>query len=359
MKNPKPLNMFMTKLSLTRKQNALLLLGAAALLAFLFAYILPYFYQTKVNPVLDNGNVIESMLVGRHPLTGFPVYEDAGFPQVYSVMIDNHVDAWPQSGVDRAFLVYEAPVEAGIPRLLAFFYDGQVVEKIGPIRSARPYFIDWNNGLDALYTHVGGSNAALDKIASSGTLDMNQYWLDAYFWRANDRYAPHNVYTSSERVHTFISLKQTQGAFTNPLYDSWLFKDAEFSQQGSVDAIKLTFLAPDYVVQWEFLPEEDRYKRLHAGSEHVMEDSAQLKADTIAVVVTEISIMDSIGRRQLKTIGTGTAFIFQDGNVIEGTWKKISEHQRLRFYDESEQEVAFNPGTTWIEVIPSQTALEF
>lgn len=353
--------MFKDKLKtpFTRKQTVLLLLGAAALLAFLVVGVLPFLSDRQADTSSDDVVTVDQVPVGRHPLTGFAVYEDVGFPQVYGVMIDNHVDAWPQAGMDRAFLVYEAPVEAGISRVLAFFYDGQTVEKIGPVRSARPYFIDWNNGLDAIYAHVGGSNEALDKIASGGTWDMNQYWLDAYFWRAYDRYAPHNVYTSSERLHAFLESKQSQGFLTDPLYDSWLFKDADFAQQGSVDSLKLTFIAPDYVVEWKFLPEEDRYERLQAGSKHVMEDGTQIKADNVAVMVTDVSILDSVGRRQIDTIGTGVAFMFQDGHVIEGTWKKTTENQRVRFSDDSGTEIVLNAGTTWIEVIASEDALAF
>lgn len=346
-------------LKLQRKHVKLFaLLGTAAVLAFLFAIVLPFMKgSVEQKKTIDTSQTQE--VVGRHPLTGFSVYDDVVFPNVFGVMIDNHIDAWPQAGIDQAFLVYEAPVEAGISRLLAFYYDGQDVAKIGPIRSARPYFLDWNNELDAVYTHVGGSNEALDLIASGGTFDLNQYWFGDYFWRANDRYAPHNVYTSTNLLHSFLELKKEQGKYSAPLYESWLFKDPQFSDQGHVEQIKISFLAPAYVAQWNFDALENRYTRLHSGFVHTMENGVQIKADNIAVVVTDVSVIDSIGRRQIQTIGSGQGFVFQDGKAIHGTWEKQTENQRIRFFDENGNEMTFNPGVTWVEVVPSLADVTF
>ncbi len=160
------------------------------------------------------------------PLTGVFVEQAHSNQQVFGIMIDEHVDARPQSGIDQAFLVMEAPVEAGIPRLLAFFSQDQKMEKIGPVRSARPYFVDWALELAALYTHVGGSNEALDKIKNGATFDLNQFWHDSQFWRVTDRDAPHNVYTSTDLLGSYVKQKQNAGR-PAPLYGVWKFKTTE------------------------------------------------------------------------------------------------------------------------------------
>ena len=123
----------------------------------------------------------------RHPLTGESLEtEIENLPQVFGVMIENAADAWPLVGVNEAFLVIEAPVEAGIPRFIAFFSEDQEVDKIGPVRSARPYYLDWNDELDAVYAHVGGSPEALDLIKYElDTIDLNQFWQSEYFYRQN------------------------------------------------------------------------------------------------------------------------------------------------------------------------------
>lgn len=343
-----------------RKQAELMaILGAAVALAFLFAVLLPYF-KGRVESVsaLDDSQQTKEA-IGRHPLTGFSIYEETGLPRVYGVMIDNHEDAWPQVGLDQAFLVYEAPVEAGISRMLAFYYEGQEVEKIGPVRSARPYFLDWNNELDAVYAHVGGSNAALDRIASGGTFDLNQYWLDGYFWRALNRYAPHNVYTSTELLDAYVEMKTQKGTVADSLYESWQFKEPVFEQTAETERIELSFYPPIYVAEWKFDAQTNRYVRFQAGSAHTMENGGQIMADNVAVVVTDVTILDAVGRRKIRTIGEGEAFVFQDGKKIEGRWKKTSESQRLRFYDKDGHELAFNPGVTWVEVIPDVADLSF
>lgn len=326
------------------------LCGSAIALAFLFAAVLPYL-SSSVDPREHPSDVKAQDPIGRHPISGLPIYEEIGLPRVYGVMIDNHVDAWPQIGLDRAYLVIEAPVEAGISRMLAFFSEDQNVEKIGPVRSARPYFIDWNNELDALYAHVGGSDAALDRLATGGTFDLNQYWFDKYFWRSLNRYAPHNVYTSTKLLWSYTKKVQ-------PLYETWVFKDPAVNVEPEVEQMSVSFYPPIYVVEWKYDRATNRYVRFQGGTVHTMEDGGQVMADNVAVVVTDVTILDSVGRRKIRTLGEGEAIVFQDGKKIEGKWKKTSESQRLRFYVTDGNEIVFNSGVTWVEVIPKLSDLD-
>ena len=127
-------------------------------LAFLFFAVV---WLIQFGPI---GNTLsqEIQKTERDSLTGVLIEQRTELKQVYGVMIDEHTDARSQSGIDQAFLVIEAPVEAGIPRLLSFFSEAQDVKKIGPVRSARPYFLDWAKEFGALYAHVGGSDEALE-----------------------------------------------------------------------------------------------------------------------------------------------------------------------------------------------------
>lgn len=345
------------ELTKRKRKELVVAIGMALTLAFVFLGLLPRL-KTDGNSVgLERKSNETREVIGRHPLTGMPVYEDIGFPQVYGVMIDNHADARPQAGLDMAFLVFEAPVEAGIPRMLAFFYYGQDIEKIGPVRSARPYYLDWNNELSALYAHVGGSDAALDLIASGGTFDFNQYWNDGFFWRAYNRYAPHNVYTSSELMGDFVKRRRAQNKVADPLYETWKFRDPDFSSQMETDRVELSFYPPEYVAAWHYNNLTHRYLRFQADLAHTMEDGTQIMADNIAVVISDVKILDSVGRRRIRTIGEGEAVVFLDGRKIEGTWKKQTQSSRLRFYDAQDAEIAFNAGVTWVEVIADRDDL--
>lgn len=295
----------------------------------------------------------------RHPLTGAWFQEAIEPPNVFAAMIDEHEDARPQSGIDQAFLVIEAPVEAGIPRLIAFFDANESVEKIGAIRSARPYFVDWNSEFDALYAHVGGSNEALEKIVSGDTFNVNEFSHGSSFWRDQRRDAPHNTYTSTELLAAYLNNRTEAGVAPDVLYESWAFKDAEaISQQPVHSSVSIDFLAPTYLVGWDFDTAVGRYKRLVEGDEVKTLEGEQVLADNIGIVVTDVSVTDAVGRRKIRTIGEGKAWVMQDGKVIEATWKKPSASQRLRFFV-GDQEVRMNVGQTWIEVVPSQFDVTF
>ena len=325
-------------------------------LGALVAMVLPDFVYKASESWSDSDGGDVALATYNHPLTGIGLYEETQeYPAVYGVMIDNHEYAWPPSGIDEAFLVVEAPVEAGISRMLAFFYEGQEIEKIGPVRSARPYYLDWNNELDALYTHVGGSNAALDLIASGSTFDFNQYWWGSYFWRSNDRFAPHNVYVDTDSLLAFSELREEAGVAPERLYGLWSFKEPAPTKESS--SIHIDFYAPLYSVDWEYNFQTGRYERWQFDSPHVTDEAVRIEADNIAVVVTDVSIIDYVGRRDIRTTGEGDGYVLQDGQVIEVTWSKPSATERLRFYV-GEEEVAMNAGVTWIEVVPSEDVIE-
>lgn len=336
-----------------KKTDRPMLVGllVVVVLAGLVVAVLPRFVFRDGGTSVPNEQ--EDVVLYRHPLTGLPVSEEVVPPQVFATMVDNHEEAWPLSGIDQAFLIVEVPVEAGIPRMLAFFSEEQNVSEIGPVRSARPYFLDWAAEFDALYAHVGGSNQALDLIASGGVFDLNQYWWGEYFWRAMDRYAPHNVYTSIERMNAFYTLREEARVAPTRLYDLWTFKDPEPTNLES--SLYIDFWAPVYVVDWIYDGKTGRYEREQFSEPHVVESGAQIMADNVAVVITDIEIIDNVGRREIRTTGEGNGYVLRDGRVIEAMWKKPSKSERLKFYDRvTVEEIVMNAGITWIEVVGSE-----
>ncbi len=298
----------------------------------------------------------------RNPLSGLSALSaPSALPRVYAVMIDNSVDAWPQSGIDKAFLVIEAPVEAAIPRFEAFFSADAKVDKIGPVRSARPYFVDWASEFDALYAHVGGSNDALALIGSTGTFDLNEFSHGNSFWRSADRSAPHNAYTSTDLLAAAVAKAEEKGTASDVLYGVWKFKDGAkaFVMPGSSDAapdavwqnsISVRFNSDLYVATWTYDPATNTYLRSQGGRKTVMQDGTRVSANNVAVIVTDVSVLDAVGRRKIRTTGEGNAWVVQDGATIDATWKKSSASERLAFYDKDGNEIAMNAGNTWIEV---------
>ena len=168
----------------------------------------------------------------------------------FAATIDNITVARPQSGISKASLVYEAPVEAGITRFLAIYPEGEDVERIGPVRSARPYFLDWAAEFDALFVHVGGSPEALEKLRAYDMRDLNEFFNGAYFWRDRSRSAPHNTYTSTEKL---IAADRKRFADRKPPeVAGWRFKDDAPAEVGVVTQLAV-LLSPVGWFHYEIL----------------------------------------------------------------------------------------------------------
>lgn len=282
----------------------------------------------------------------RHPLTGALLGAPlAALPHVFGVMIENSADAWPLSGIDEAFLVIEAPVEGDIPRFIAFFSEEDAVQKIGPVRSARSYYLDWNAEFNGIYAHVGGSPEALGLIANRGVFDLDQFFQSEYYYRDElTRYAPHNVYTTTDDLKQSIIEIDKKYHAEAPVYDSWIFADG-VSETSALTDITLSW-RKGYDVQWTYNPATNAYDRSQGGKAYT--------ANNVVIIETDVGTIpgDDKGRRTIRTLGEGRMKIFQNGhgNDLGGTWKKSSVRDRMRFYDNEGNEMVMNAGKTWIEV---------
>lgn len=350
------------RLELRKKDNLLIAVAVLAALTVMLAVtaalmLKPAEYDQPTVSVL--GTEVENDQLLRHPLTGERLTAELPrTPQVYGVMVENSADAWPLSGVEEAFLVIEAPVEGNIPRFLAFFsgeHDelnvaARNVDQIGPVRSARPYYLDWAAEFDALYAHVGGSPEALELIAKRDLLDLNQFYHGWDFWRDEIyRYAPHNVYTSTDQLwDATAELKASL-----PTFDSWLFKDDAPLDTDPLSVVMNWGDGDVYDIIWVYDADNNAYTRKQNSGIVKSADGDQVIANNVVVMASDITVVDSVGRRHIRTLGTGDALIVQDGKITLGTWNKPSVDERLRFYDAAGQEVRMNAGKTWIEVVPS------
>ena len=275
-------------------------------------------------------------------------YDAETEPGVYAVMIENHSNARPQSGIADASLVYEAIVEAPITRFLAVFSADKKISKIGPVRSARPFYVDWALEFKSLYAHVGGSDAALKQLASNYKYDFNEFSNGKYFWRSSTRPQPHNVYTSSDFINQAAADK---GWTLAGDFAAWLFKpDAALADRGDVESIKVDFMSPAYAVEWRYDRDKNEYIRLQAGQAHVDLTGQAIRAKNIAVMNVKGKVIDSYGRLEVQTLGNGDATVFLDGQTFSGKWRRNTLADRTRFFDDQGAEIRFNVGTTWVEV---------
>lgn len=288
----------------------------------------------------------EAPIMHRRAIDGVLVSQ--GTPESYplAVVIENSIDAWPISGVAQANLVWEAPTEAGITRFLAIFADGRVVKEIGPVRSIRPYFIDWAEEAHALLAHVGGSPEALALAGSRAVIDLNEFWNGGYFWRASDRARPHNVYTSTDLLRASFGEEAVA-----PTYESWQYQDdAVREARGRAQEITVVFGNPVYTVTWQYDPETNDYVRSQRGAFYRDANGTIVRTKNLIIMQTEIQILDEIGRRKIKTVGNGLVQVFRDGQEIAGEWRRSSLAERTQFFDANGASIALNAGTTWISV---------
>ncbi|MDP3899773.1 MAG: DUF3048 domain-containing protein [bacterium] len=274
------------------------------------------------------------------------------FPR--AVMIDNDPRARPQGGLAAANLVYEARAESNITRYLAVFSELSDIEKIGPVRSARPYFLDWSQGIGALYVHVGGSQQALKKIQTERILDIDEYYNENFFWRADDKSAPHNVYTSAELMNEYLQLLSVD----KPRYSSWLYKDdLEFDSRSEAQQIEIDYGVFNFNVVWVYNKESNSYTRQQAGIIYKDLDEKTVEAKNIIIMSVESEVIDSELRREMATIGNGRAVYCFDGACHDGVWRKANSKEREKIYDINNVEVKFNAGTTWIQVVQDDVSV--
>ncbi|OGD81529.1 hypothetical protein A2775_02725 [Candidatus Curtissbacteria bacterium RIFCSPHIGHO2_01_FULL_39_57] len=287
------------------------------------------------------------------------------------VMVENHLDARPTSGLSRADVVYEAVAEGGITRFLVIYYC-QDIGDIAPIRSARTYFLDWVSEYDAAYVHVGGANTpgpadALGQIRDYNIKDMDQFGLGfPTYWRGTDKLAPHNVHSTTTKLweaaeERGFGAEDEEGNRWDENFIEWKFKDdALLEDRGDKTPIIVPYWSqsPDYTVTWQYDKNANVYKRFHgdvAQIDPVPEPEEQLTAKNVIVQFqTERNANDGHpdGHLLYGTIGTGRALIFLDGGVIEGKWTKDSRTDRTIFLDESGEEIELNRGHVWIHTIP-------
>lgn len=306
------------------------------------------------NPPRDTPNPINGEL--------FTAKEMLAMKQRYpiAIMIENHVDARPQAGFNEADLVFETLAEGGITRMMAIFW-GEQPESLGPVRSARQYYVEWLMPFDPLYMHIGYAQTDDPRTNAIGTIwEYGVKTMDIYgsFWRVDDKWAPHNAYTSAQNLYDLAAQVGYTG--TPQEITPWQFKkDAPVEERGTKTTATLTFFQDIwngglYDVTWTYDRTRNVYLRA-MGTEPYIDQitGSQVYAKNIVFQKVEmISTFDEKAHIIITTIGQGDAIILRDGLVINGTWKKDDITSRTKYFDQQGAEIIFNRGVTWIEGVP-------
>ena len=293
------------------------------------------------------------------PLTGTEVatQELANRP-VTGVMIENSPDARPQSGLDQAGIVFEAIAEGGITRFLALYQEARP-DYMGPIRSARPYYVEWAKTFDASYAHVGGSPDALALIKTLGVKDLDQFANGNAYQRVTVRSAPHNVYSD----FTKLDALNTSKGYTSSKFTPWERK-TDVKQTPTAAIIDLSVSGPAYSPRFTYDAASNSYLRLQEGEPHyvVAKDQTtkkQINPKTVIVLVTNYGIENDGIHSIYKTTGSGNMYVFQDGIVSVGKWSKTDAKSQFVFTDKNGLPMKLNRGQTWVTLVSSDSAVSY
>lgn len=289
------------------------------------------------------------------PLTGMPVSADQSKRIVTGAMIENTPYARPQSGLKDAGVVFEAIAEAGITRFLALYQEA-VPANMGPIRSARPYYVDWAHSFDAPLAHVGGSPDALAKIKNDGVKDLDQFYNSGAYHRIGTRDAPHNMYTNMDALNQLESSK----GWTGSTFTGFGRKKEAPSKAPNAKSINIAISGPTYDAHYDYDPAANSYKRSEGGAPHIdAESNTQLEPKVVIGLVAPYSLMSDGYHSEYQITGSGQMTVFQDGIATKGTWNKKDSTSQYTFTDEGGHALKLNPGQTWITVVGDASAVTY
>src|SRR5438270_5934850 len=276
----------------------------------------------------------------------------------FAVMVDNIAEARPHFGLADADVVYEAPAEAGIPRLMPIFLrSGTDVASIGPVRSARHYFVSIANEYRTPLVHIGASPQGFEALRTTGLADVDEQRGDDGFVRVRNRQAPHNAFVSTTSIRDV--LRQRGGPIKASLGP--LNFGAYQAGEQSATTIKIPYPGPEgYSVEYDYVPAEQLYKRIMDGQPHKDGSTGlQYAAKSIVAEFADVELIpnDDAGRVDVGLVGSGQGVLIADGTQVPLQWSRGSVRDATQFKRTDGAPFALPDGQVWIQIVPLQTQL--
>jgi len=293
-----------------------------------------------------------------YPLTGLYTNDPAD-NRIIGVMINNHSEARPQSGLSQADIVFEILAESNITRFLALF-QSEVPEKIGPVRSAREYYFDLADGYDSLYVYHGAADFIDQKIVNEGISFLNGAQHDndgQLFVRETFRQAPHNSYLLGSAVY---DAAEDKGYNTAVSYQPLPFledSDMENIEGESASHVEIVYSEePLEIVEYSFDADSGKYQR-YSDREQTLEyeTSEPVEVSNVFIIETHHEVIDDQGRRAVDLESGGNAYLIQNGKAQYVAWK--NDNGRIVPVKDGEP-LGFIPGKTWVNVVPMSPSME-
>jgi hypothetical protein len=290
-------------------------------------------------------------------LDGLPAPEDSAHGLPMAIMIDDNAVARPQSGFSSASIVYQAFVDGGEDRYMLVFQEGTATN-IGPVRSARPYYVYWAAEYKALYGHWGGDAKSLREVIPA--MARSIYDMDdlnggsCSYHRDYSKPAPHNGYTSSAALISCAAVMHYPSTYQNVPVRTFR-DDLPLEQRPASQVISIPYRTTR--VAYAFDPATDSYLRSVDGKLQIdPANGQQVKARNIVVMFQALSTL-SDGRPWVANVGSGKATLFLEGRAVDATWKKTSNTALTRFYDSAGNEIPLVRGAIFMQSVPLGTSV--
>ena len=288
-------------------------------------------------------------------LTGEDVPESIGRRRPIAVMLGNDVNGAPQSGIANAGVIYEAPVEGSITRLMAIIEDYDNIPRIGSVRSCRDYYLRYANEFNAIYAHYGQAVYALPYFEQHVIDNLNGLTLGNAYYRTTDRVAPHNAYTDAAHLQAGIQSQGYSQQYKDDYTGHFQFApegtEVTLDEGASANVVKLDNFT--YNHPWfEYNAETKEYSRFQYDAPQVDQNTnEQLTCSNIILQYSQYQPYDENGYLNVNTSSGGAGKYITRGKVIDITWSKDSEWGTTHYYDANGQEIQLNPGKTWVEIV--------
>ena len=285
----------------------------------------------------------------------------SGDSRPIAVMIDNEKPAWVNhGGLNSAYMLYEFIIEGGETRIMAFFKNVNP-GYIGPVRSARHYFLDYAMEHDAVFVHFGWSPLAQSNIKTLGINNINGIY-DTFYWRVPPKNSYHNAITSMENINAQMTRKGYRDTSDSECIVKYNRYDTDIESGEVANNISIIYSALQNV-SYAYDDTEKVYYRSMRGQEHRdSQTNEQFYAKNIIMIFVKDELLDDPedkGRRNLYNIGDGEGYYATNGKIEKITWEKTARDARTIYYDANGNEIMLNDGITWVQIVPVTGSIKY
>ena len=284
-----------------------------------------------------------------------------------AIMIDNNIGGAKHAGLQESYLNYEIIVEGGLTRIMALYKD-KTVSLIGPVRSSRHYFLDYALESDAIYAHFGWSIYAERDIKVLGINNINGLTDEAPYWRESSALAPHNVFTTTDKIRNYAKLKNYStetnnwkllNYTTDKVALNSITNTQEHPNPELLTANKISIDYSNYQNRsYSYDSQNEYYLREMNGDAHLDKvTNNQLNYKNIIIEKVNNYNLDSEGRQDLTTTGSGTGYYITNGYALPINWTKSSRSAKTKYTYTNGTEIKVNDGNTFIQIVPMQSKI--